>query len=42
MPGRVIVDPFRVLDGPSLAAAGFDYFALGASPLRGRAHDGHA
>lgn len=42
MAGRVIVDPFRALDGPSLAAAGFDYFTLGAPPLRGRAQAVHA
>jgi UDPglucose 6-dehydrogenase len=35
MRGRVIVDPFRVLDADALRAAGFSYFTLGAPPLRG-------
>lgn len=42
MAGRVIVDPFRALEGSSLAAAGFDYFTLGAPALRGRAQVAHA
>ncbi len=33
MSGRVIVDPFRVLDPAALRAAGFSYFTLGAPPL---------
>ncbi len=35
MCGRVVVDPFRVLDADALRAAGFSYFTLGAPPLRG-------
>ena len=34
MKGRVIIDPYRVLDGQALAAAGFDYLTLGAPPQR--------
>ena len=33
--GRTVIDPYRVLDGAAVAAAGLDYFALGAAPLRG-------
>lgn len=33
--GRTVVDPYRVLDGAAVAAAGLDYFTLGAGPLRG-------
>jgi UDPglucose 6-dehydrogenase len=32
--GRVIIDPYRLLDGKRLAGAGFDYYALGAPPAR--------
>jgi UDPglucose 6-dehydrogenase len=35
MCGRVIVDPFRVLEPAAVRAAGFSYFTLGAPPLRG-------
>jgi UDPglucose 6-dehydrogenase len=35
MRGRVIVDPFRVLEAEALRSAGFSYFTLGAPPLRG-------
>jgi UDPglucose 6-dehydrogenase len=35
MRGRVIVDPFRVLEPAALRAAGFSYFALGAPLFRG-------
>jgi UDPglucose 6-dehydrogenase len=34
MRGRTVVDPYRVLDGRAVAAAGLDYFTLGASPRR--------
>lgn len=34
MRGRVIVDPFRVLDGQTVVAEGFDYFTLGVPALR--------
>jgi UDPglucose 6-dehydrogenase len=33
--GRAVFDPYRVLDGAAVAAAGLDYFTLGAAPLRG-------
>lgn len=32
MAGRVVIDPFAILDGPALRAAGFAYFTLGAPP----------
>ena len=35
MRGRVILDPYRVLDGAAARAAGFDYFTLGMPALRG-------
>jgi UDPglucose 6-dehydrogenase len=34
MTGRVLIDPFRLLDGGEAAAAGFEYHALGMPPLR--------
>ncbi len=34
MKGRMIIDPYRVFDGASLAAAGFHYFTLGAMPMK--------
>ena len=34
MRGRVILDPYRVLDGAAARAAGFDYFTLGMPVLR--------
>ena len=34
MSGRAIIDPYRVLDGKAIAAAGLDYFTLGVPPLR--------
>jgi UDPglucose 6-dehydrogenase len=34
MRGRTVVDPYRVLDGRAVAAAGLDYFTLGAPPRR--------
>ncbi len=36
MAGRVVIDPFRILDGKDAAAAGLDYFTLGVPPLRGK------
>ncbi len=35
MAGRLIVDPFRVLEPAAMHAAGFSYFTLGAPPLYG-------
>lgn len=35
MRGRIVIDPYRVLDGAAGAAAGLDYFTLGVPPLRG-------
>ena len=34
MRGRIIVDPYRVLDTGAVAAVGFDYFTLGVPPSR--------
>jgi UDPglucose 6-dehydrogenase len=34
MAGRAVIDPYRVLDGKAVAAAGLDYFTLGVPPLR--------
>lgn len=34
MSGKTVIDPYRVLDGPAVAAAGLDHIVLGAS-LRG-------
>ena len=34
MAGRTVVDPYRVLDGGAIVAAGLDYFTLGAPPMR--------
>jgi len=36
MRGRTVLDPFRVLDGRVVAAAGLDYATLGAPVLRAR------
>lgn len=36
MRGRTVIDPYRVLDGRAVAAAGLDYFTLGAPPRRAR------
>jgi UDPglucose 6-dehydrogenase len=33
MAGRVLIDPFRLLNGEAAAAAGFEYHALGMPPL---------
>lgn len=38
MAGRTVLDPFRVLDGKAVAAAGLDYFTLGAPPVRASHH----
>ncbi|GDY18974.1 UDP-glucose 6-dehydrogenase [Verrucomicrobiota bacterium] len=35
MPGRILLDPFGLLDGERAAALGFDYYRLGAPPLPG-------
>jgi UDPglucose 6-dehydrogenase len=35
MTGRVVVDPFRVLEPAAVRAAGLSYYALGAPPLDG-------
>ena len=35
MPGRILLDPFGLLDGERAAALGFDYYRLGAPPLLG-------
>ena len=34
MAGRAVIDPYHVLDGKAVAAAGLDYFTLGVPPLR--------
>lgn len=34
MRGRLVLDPYRVFDGASVRAAGFDYFTLGTPALR--------
>jgi UDPglucose 6-dehydrogenase len=36
MAGRLLVDPFRLLDGGAAAAAGFEYHSLGRPPLHPR------
>lgn len=33
--GRIVIDPYRVLDGVAVAAAGLDYHTLGMPPLMG-------
>jgi UDPglucose 6-dehydrogenase len=33
--GKSVIDPYRVLDGGAIKAAGLDYFTLGMPPLRG-------
>lgn len=35
MPGRILLDPFGLLDGGRAAALGFDYYRLGTPPLLG-------
>jgi UDPglucose 6-dehydrogenase len=34
MAGRVVLDPYRVLNGRAMAKAGLDYLTIGALPLR--------
>ena len=34
MAGRTVIDPYHVLDGKAVAAAGLDYFTLGVPPIR--------
>lgn len=36
MSGRVVIDPYRLLSGPALAAAGFTWHALGLPALSGK------
>jgi UDPglucose 6-dehydrogenase len=36
MAGRTVLDPYRVLDGRAVAAAGLDYLTLGAPPRRAK------
>jgi UDPglucose 6-dehydrogenase len=36
MRGRVVIDPYRVLNAGKVVNAGLDYFTLGARPLRGK------
>jgi UDPglucose 6-dehydrogenase len=36
MRGRVVIDPYRVLNAGKAVSAGLDYFTLGARPLRGK------
>lgn len=40
MAGRTVIDPYRVLDGRTVAAAGLDYFTLGAPPRCAHASTG--
>jgi len=42
MTGRTLIDPYRVLDGKGVVAAGLDYFTLGAPPLRASGRAAHA
>jgi UDPglucose 6-dehydrogenase len=42
MAGRTVIDPFRVLDGKTVVAAGLDYFTLGAPPFRTAGGTAHA
>ncbi len=34
MKGRVVIDPYRVLDGRAAVAAGLDYLTIGVPPAR--------
>lgn len=36
MRGRLIVDPYRIIAGDAVLAAGFDYITLGVPPLRAK------
>jgi UDPglucose 6-dehydrogenase len=38
MAGRLVIDPFAILDGPAMRAAGFEYFTLGAPRHLGGLH----
>ena len=42
MPGRILLDPFGLLDGERAAALGFDYYRLGAPPRLGAPASGPA
>ncbi len=42
MRGRIIVDPYRVLDTGAVAAAGLSYFTLGVPPSRAARKERHA
>ncbi len=42
MTGRTIIDPYRVLDGKAVAAAGLNYFTLGVPPFRTAGKGAHA
>ena len=42
MRGRVIIDPYRVLEAAAANAAGFDYFTLGVPALRAAGNPAHA
>jgi len=42
MRGRIIVDPYCVLDAVAATAGGFDYFALGVAPARATRKEPHA
>jgi UDPglucose 6-dehydrogenase len=34
MKGRIVIDPYRALDGSALAAGGFEYQTMGTTPLK--------
>lgn len=36
MRGRIVIDPYRVLDGPGCSGSGLDYHTLGVPPLRAK------
>ena len=42
MTGHTLIDPYRVLDGKAVGAAGLDYFTLGAPPFRAAGRAAHA
>jgi UDPglucose 6-dehydrogenase len=42
MVGRTVIDPYRVLDGKAVTAAGLDYFTLGVPPQRAAGRTAHA
>ncbi|MFM2129184.1 MAG: hypothetical protein RL477_730 [Pseudomonadota bacterium] len=39
MRGRLVIDPYRLLDTEALLAAGFDYITLGVPPRRAKGRD---